>query len=129
MKIKKITVLFCSLFFIQCLYKDYNFKENLVNEFYLMESDILPSRYISLEYKDSKLVIIYDVIEIIGNKNVILVKTKNNKNEERYELIEVCKVEYPEDVKIISYQEFHKQKKTIVYEYSYDTNNGFIRKN
>lgn len=57
-----IVILFSSLFFVKCLYKDYTFKENLASQFYLIESEILPCKYISLENEDTGLVIIYDVI-------------------------------------------------------------------
>ena len=123
-----IIILFSSLFFVKCLYKDYTFKENLANQFYLMEGEMLPCKYICLENEHAGLVIIYDVIEIIGNKEIILVKTENDKKEHLYSLIEIDKVEYPEDVKNISYEEFVKQKKKFHYDYLYDKNNGFSRK-
>ncbi|KRB59836.1 hypothetical protein ASD98_01580 [Flavobacterium sp. Root186] len=124
---KIIIVLFISLFLTQCLYKDYTFKESLSRNFYLMESDILPSKYINIQHEDSDLVLIYDLIEVIGNDDIILVKNINKKGKIQYNLIETAVVEYPEDIKIISYEDFLKRKKKINYEYSYDQNNGFSR--
>lgn len=125
---KIIIVLFVSLFLTQCLYKDYTFKESLSRNFYLMESDMLPSKYIEIQHQDSGLVLIYDLIEVIGNDDIILVKNKNEKGEIQYNLIKTAIVEYPEDIEIISNEEFSKRKKSIDYEYSYDQNNGFSRK-
>ncbi|WP_128414763.1 hypothetical protein [Flavobacterium sp. Root186] len=92
-----------------------------------MESDILPSKYINIQHEDSDLVLIYDLIEVIGNDDIILVKNINKKGKIQYNLIETAVVEYPEDIKIISYEDFLKRKKKINYEYSYDQNNGFSR--
>lgn len=126
--LKTILILFFCTLFSQCLYKDYTFKESLDRNFYLMESDVLPSKYISIEKDNGGLILLYDIIEVIGNKNIALVKNVNSKNTTQYNLIKIPIVEYPEDIKIISYEEYSKLKKQLNYEYSYDVKNGFSRK-
>jgi hypothetical protein len=80
LKVKKAFLIFFSfIFFTNCLYKDYTFKESLDRNFYLMESDVLPSKYVSIEHENGSLILIYDLIEITGNENIILVKNKTKK--------------------------------------------------
>ncbi|MFB9077510.1 hypothetical protein ACFFLS_18600 [Flavobacterium procerum] len=127
MKKALVISILSSFFLAQCFYKDYKYKESLASNFYLMESDMLPSKYVSIENQNSGLVIIDDVIELIGNDSEILIKTKDQQNKITYNLIKVGIVEYPEDVKVLSAAEFSKKKKTLKSEYSYDENNGFER--
>lgn len=129
LKVKKAFLIFFSfIFFTNCLYKDYTFKESLDRNFYLMESDVLPSKYVSIEHENGSLILIYDLIEITGNENIILVKNKNKENKDQYNLIKIAEVEYPEDIKVISYNEYLIRKKQLNYDYSYDQKNGFARK-
>ncbi|WP_194139329.1 hypothetical protein [Flavobacterium hungaricum] len=127
-RILKITIIvtFCTLF-TQCFYKDYTFKESLDRNFYLMESDILPSKYISIEKDGGSLVLLYDIIEVIGNKNIALVKNTNDKNKTQYNLIKIPIVEYPEDIKVLSAAEYSKLRKQMDYDYSYTQKEGFSR--
>lgn len=128
-RILKTTLIFffCTLF-SQCLYKDYTFKESLDRNFYLMESDVLPSKYISIEKDTGSLILLYDITEVIGNKNIALVQNINSENKTQYNLIKIPNVQYPEDIKAISYQEYSKLKKELVYEYYYNQKDGFSRK-
>lgn len=124
---KTLLIVLSSFFFSQCFYKDYRYKESLANSFYLMESDILPSKYVCLEHDDSRLVLIDEVVEIFGNDEEILIKTKNDKNQITFNLIKTNVVQYPEDIITLSYQEFKNKKSKIKYEYSYDEKNGLER--
>ncbi|WP_163410788.1 hypothetical protein [Flavobacterium ajazii] len=125
---KAFLIIFIFTLFTQCFYKDYTFKESLDRNFYLMESDILPSKYICIEHENGSLVLLYDLLEVAGNENIILVKNKNKENKDQYNLIKIAEVVYPEDIKVISYDEYSKRKKQLNYDYSYDQKNGFWRK-
>ncbi|MBE8726134.1 hypothetical protein C4F50_14445 [Flavobacterium sp. KB82] len=92
-----------------------------------MESDILPSKYISIEKDGGSLVLLYDIIEVIGNKNIALVKNTNDKNKTQYNLIKIPIVEYPEDIKVLSAAEYSKLRKQMDYDYSYTQKEGFSR--
>lgn len=116
-----------SILFTQCTYKDYYYKESLTNNFYLMESDVVPSKYICIRHENSELILLDDIIEVIGNNTDILIKTKDDKNQLSYHLIRAQTAEYKEDVISISYTEFEKKKKSIQYEYTYDESNGIER--
>lgn len=121
-----LLIIFISFFFNNYIYKDYKYKESLERNFYLMESEVLPSKYICIKNSDSELILIYDVVEILGNNTEMLVKT-NDKGQLTYNLIKINLVKYPEDIEKISSDEFAKRKKIMQYEYSYDDNNGFNR--
>ncbi|WP_281231771.1 hypothetical protein [Flavobacterium gelatinilyticum] len=116
-----------SILFTKCISKDYYYKESLTNNFYLMQSDVLPSKYICIRDENSELILLDDIIEVIGNDTDILIKTKDDKNQLSYHLIKAQRAKYQEDIISISYTEFEKKKKSIQYEYTYDESNGIER--
>lgn len=118
-KVFFINLFFC-LCFTSCKMNEFTFKTNLSSNFYLAESEMLPSKYICLKKKGHYLVLLYDIFSIKGNKNEAIIMVFCKKNEYKYYRIKYSKVEYPEDIEEIDRNKYFILENEIVIRYEYD---------